>query len=146
MRFEFTPTPDDYKKVIRIYHLSDMRLWIIMGLIGIPQLCCSLYIIINNGFSAGVYPFILLLLFPAFILYLLVWVPMSFAQRAKKDERLRAKTTWIVSEEQIIVKNDHSDSKTTWELIRKSDRVSGVLPVFLPGEKEPVPNAPQAGI
>lgn len=119
MRFEFTPTPDDYKKAIRIYHLSDVRLWIIMGIFGLPQLCCSLYIIIQNGFSAGIYPFILLLLFPAFILYLLVWVPMSFAQRAKKDERLRAKTTWIVSEEQIIVKNDHSDSKTTWDSFQK---------------------------
>jgi ABC-type transport system involved in cytochrome bd biosynthesis fused ATPase/permease subunit len=135
MRFDFTPTPNDYKKIIRIYHLSDKRLWIVIGLFGIPQLCCSISIIIQNGFSAGIYPFLLALLFPAFILYLLVLVPLNFAQRAKKDERLTSKTTWIVSDDQIIVKNDYADSKTSWDAFQKVIEARAYYLFFYQGKK-----------
>jgi len=130
MRFEFTPTPEDYQKVIRIYYLSDIRLWIILGLFGLPQLCCSGYIISQNGFANGFFPFLLILLFPAFILYLLVWMPWSFAQRVKKNERLRAKTTWMVSGEQIIVKNEYSESKMDWETYQRVIESRGYFLLF----------------
>lgn len=115
MRFDFTPTPKDYQKVIRIYYLSDWRIWIILGLFGLPQFCCSILFILQNGLQNSIFPIFLLLLFPLFILYLLVFMPWNFAQRVKNNEQLRAKTTWIVSDTQIIVKNEHGETKMAWE-------------------------------
>ena len=120
MRFEFTPTPQDYQKVLRTYFLSDRRLWILVLLLGLPEVCCNIYFIAanfiaGNGFQNSILSILLLLFLPAFLLYVLVFTPRSYAQKVKKDERLRAKTTWIVSEEQIVVKNEYSESKRPWD-------------------------------
>jgi hypothetical protein len=115
MRFEFTPTPQDYQKVLRTYYLSDRRLWILVFLFGLPEVCCNIYYIAANGLKNSILPILLLLLLPAFLLYMLVFTPWSYAQRVKNDERLRAKTTWIVSDEQIFVKNEYSESKLPWD-------------------------------
>ena len=115
MRFEFTPTPQDYQKVLRTYFLSDRRLWILVLVFGLPEVCCNIYFILANGWQNSLMSILLLLLLPAFLLYMLVFTPWSYAQKVKKDERLRAKTTWMVSEEQIFVKNEYSESKRSWD-------------------------------
>ena len=115
MRFEFTPTPQDYQKVLRTYFLSDRRLWILVLVFGLPEVCCNIYFILANGWQNSLMSILLLLLLPAFLLYMLVFTPWSYAQKVKKDERLRAKTTWMVSEEQIFVKNEYSESKRAWD-------------------------------
>jgi YcxB-like protein len=135
MRFEFTPTPEDYKKVIRIYYLSDTRIWVILALFGLPQLCCSLYIITQNGLKNNLLPLLLLLLFPLFIVYLLVLMPLSFAQRVKNNERMKAKTTWMVSEEQIIIKNEYSESKLTWDAYQRVIESRAFYLLFAQGQK-----------
>jgi len=135
MRFEFTPTPEDYKKAIRIYYLSDVRLWIIFGLFGLPQLCCSIYLITQNGLKNGILPIVLLFLFPLFVVYLLVLMPLNFAQKVKNNERLRAKTTWIVSEEQIVVKNEYSESKLTWDTYQRVIESRAYYLLFYQGNK-----------
>jgi hypothetical protein len=119
MRFEFSPTPEDYQRVMRIFYLSDLRLWIIMGLFGLPQLCCGAYALLQDAFSNKLLPIISLLLFPAFILYLLVFMPWNFKQRVMNDKRLQAKTTWQVSEEKITVKNEYSESTNDWEAYQR---------------------------
>ena len=115
MRFEFTPTPQDYQKVLRTYYLSDRRLWILVLVLGLPEVCCNLYFIAANGWQNSIFSILLLLFLPAFLVYMLVITPRGYAQKVKNDERLRAKTTWVVSEEQIIVKNEYSKSKRAWD-------------------------------
>lgn len=135
MRIEFTPTPEDYKKIIRIYYLSNSRLWIILGVFGLPQLCCSVYVISQNVLQNNILPILILLLFPAFLIYLLVLLPASFAQRVRNDARLKSKTTWIVSEQQIIIKNEFSESKLDWETFQRVIESRAYYLLFYQGKK-----------
>jgi hypothetical protein len=115
MRFEFTPNPKDYQKVLRTYYLSDRRLWILIVVLGLPEMCCNLYFIAVNGWQNSILSILLLLFLPAFILYMLVFTPWNYAQKVKNDDRLKAKTTWIVSDDEIFVKNEYAESKIPWE-------------------------------
>ena len=135
MRFEYTPTPQDYQKVIRIFYLSDRRLWVLVGVLGLPQVCCGIYYLTQFGLKNGIVPILLLLILPIFLLYMLVLMPWNFAQRAIKDERLRAKTTWIVSEEQIIVKNEYSESKLPWDSYQRVIESRAYYMLFAQGQK-----------
>ena len=135
MRFEFTPTPKDYQKVLRTYYLSDRKLWILVLIFGIPEICCNLSYIAANGWQNSLLPILLLLFLPAFLLYMLVFTPWNYAQKVKNDDRLKAKTTWIVSEEQIIIKNEYSESKMTWEEYDRVIEARGYYMFFAQGQR-----------
>ena len=62
-------------------------------------------------------------------------MPWNFAQRVKNDERLRAKTTWIVSDTQIIVKNEYAETKMAWEEYQRAIESRAYYLFFYQGNK-----------
>ena len=117
LSFGFTPTRSDYLKAYWAYYLSNWQIWSVLILLVVPQGICIFSAILNGNYgssSGWVFPFFLFLFLALFIVFTLVINPLRLANRVKKDPRLSSPVQYEVSEEQIIIKNQFSETKTDW--------------------------------
>lgn len=114
----FTPTPQDYARVTRTIYLRQPFNWIFFALMAL--LTILIFGVAATGTKLHLFT---ILLGPVAILFfaILEFVvnPWMAGKRASKNERMTAEVTWEISEEQVLLKSAHVDSKTDWGHYKK---------------------------
>jgi len=112
IELEFELTKQDYSKATRAFFLHQPFTWISLGLFGILFLF-GLFLAFNNSGSSPS-RLLLLILFPLFLTMLLIYSPYQMGQRASKNERFTVQQNWQITEIEIKVTNQFSESKFDW--------------------------------
>jgi hypothetical protein len=126
LSFGFTPTKSDYIKSFRAYYLSNWQIWAFLVLITIPFGICAFSTLLSgkvrDGFSftlSFIIPLIAFMLLGSFLLSTLVINPLKIANKVDKDERLHSPIQYAVNAEQILFKNQFTETKTDWGSFQK---------------------------
>ncbi len=124
--FGFTPTKSDYIKSFRAYYLSNWLTWTFLILVTIAIGIVAFSTLVSGGLRDGysfalsfMLPFIVFMLLGSVLLSALVISPLKIANRVEKDERLRSPVQYEVSTEQILFKNQFTETKTDWGSYQK---------------------------
>jgi hypothetical protein len=126
LSFGFTPTKSDYIKSFRAYYLSNWLTWTILILVTIAVGIVAFSTLVSGGLRDGytfalsfMLPFIVFILLGSILLSALVISPLKIANRVEKDERLRSPIQYEVNTEQILFKNQFTETKTDWGSFQK---------------------------
>jgi hypothetical protein len=126
LSFGFTPTKNDYIKAFQAYYLSNWLTWaslvlvtIIIGVVAFSTLISGK---ISDGYTFALsfmLPLIMFMFLGSILLSALVINPLKIANKVEKDERLRSPIQYEVSTEQILFKNQYTETKTDWGSFQK---------------------------
>ncbi|CAG1003689.1 hypothetical protein ANAEL_03173 [Anaerolineales bacterium] len=124
--FGFTPTKNDYIKSFRAYYLSNWQFWVFLVLVtillGIVAISALLSGELRDGYNLAlsfIIPLIVFIILGSFLLSTLIINPLKIANKVEKDERLRSPIQYEVSTEQILFKNQFTETKTDWGSFQK---------------------------
>ena len=123
---KFTPTKDDYARASRCLLLSKPWPWLVLigaGLIGVCNVIAQLAT--GSGWSPWMWILPLPVAMAAF--YLFVWVPMSAARLAGKQERLTCEMTWHVNDDGILMQNKFGESRVDWGTFHRFKETRGLF-------------------
>ena len=115
----FTPTKQDYVKTLRAYYFRQRSTWIMLLVLG-GIFVYGIYTILVFGFDR--YPsyfYYLPLLFVIYLFFIFFYSPSLIGRRVQVDERLRATATWQVYDYEIVIKNQHSQTKLVWRQFQR---------------------------
>lgn len=120
--FRFAPTKDDYIKSFRIFYLNSWPSWaVLIGLV-LSQIICigSAFVRGDLGFDfGGILPIVLFVFLVFYLAFALVINPMTVTSKVEKDERLSSPVQYEVNDEQIMFKNQFSETKLDWGSFQK---------------------------
>ncbi len=110
---QFTPTQQDYAKVLRLFFFQRTSTKVSLGFLVIAfGLIC--YTVVTAGRVPSLFELVWLLLPPLFVAYVFFIQPSRMAHRAIQDEQLAAETTWEVSDEGVKISNKFASSSMEW--------------------------------
>ncbi len=114
----FTPTEQDYAKVLRLFFFRRTSTQISLGFLAIAfVLIC--FTLISQGTTPSLFELVWLLVPPLFVAYVFFIQPSRMASRAIKDEQLAAETTWEVSDVGVMISNSFASSSMEWSTLQK---------------------------
>ncbi len=126
LSFGFTPNKNDYIKSFQAYYLNNWGIWAVLVLatisLGVIAFLALLSGELRDNFSfalAFIIPLIVFIFLGCFLLFALVINPLQIANKVKKDERLHSPIQYEVSAEQILFKNQFTETKTDWGSFQK---------------------------
>lgn len=115
----FSPTRQDYVHITRTLYARQPANWIFFAVL----VLLSMFSFYLEGITPSRNLFVLLLP-PVAILFIAILGflvrPWQAGNRANKNERMTAEVTWEATDEYIIMKSIHAESKSDWGNFKKA--------------------------
>jgi hypothetical protein len=111
MEFEYKLPREDFEKAYKAYYFQKRSTWIFLAITGILFLLGILLLLVDQEFSAGV--LCLIPWFPATIYYFFR-MPHLLGRKASQNERIAAKVKWELSETEVKISSEFSESNSDW--------------------------------
>ena len=116
IRFEFTPTKEDYLGGYWAYFMRGSKsFWLLIPLVALFALCGLLGLVnmLVNRDSSGAY-FLAFLIAPAVLALVLILQPLQLWLQVSKNDPLRVLNSFEVDSEHWSVKTPFSETRTDW--------------------------------
>lgn len=113
LTLHYTPTEKDYVQTVQAFYRHDWRIWLTVGLTGLLFISGAAYLAFGPP-SNGFFGLALLVPLPSWVAYLFVLWPVRLGRQVRKDQQLRSATTWVVSDDQVLVKDEFSTTRFAW--------------------------------
>ena len=120
--FRFAPTKDDYIKSLRVFYLNSWPTWAVLIVLVLSKIICigSAFVRGDLGFDfGGIFPIVLFVFLVFYLAFAFVINPMIVASKVEKDERLSSPVQYEVNDEQIMFKNQFTETKLDWGSFQK---------------------------
>ena len=115
---QFTPSQQDYAKVLRLFFFRRTSTQVSLGFLAIAfGLIC--YTVLTQGTAPSFFELIWLLLPPLFVAYVFFIQPSRMASRVIKDDQLAAETTLEVSDAGVKISNSFTSALLEWNNLQK---------------------------
>lgn len=113
MSFVFTPTKNDYVKVLQANSLRQKSARLLIVVFIVISLCSIPYIFSGQSELSlySIFPILCPLIIVFFIFY---WQPYSFGRQVEANERLTCETKWNLTEKGIVVTTSYNEVKYDW--------------------------------
>jgi hypothetical protein len=115
MEFEYELSREDCEKAYKTYYFHQRSTWIILAITGILFLLGIVLILVDQEFSAKIYCF--LAWFPVTIYVFFMGLPRQLGRKASQNERFTTKVKWELSETEVKISSEFSESKYDWRVI-----------------------------
>ncbi len=115
---KYTPTPQDYARVLRRSFLKHTGIRISLA-IPVVAFGLILYAILSKGSPPTVFELIWLFVPPLFLIFVVFFVPYRTAQQAAGNEQLITETTWEVNDNGVEISSNFGATHLGWEELEK---------------------------
>ncbi len=118
LTIKYTPTQQDYAKVLRLFFLQRTGTRISLAFLVIA-FCLIVFAILSKESPPTVFELVWLLLPPLFLIFIFFFQPSRVAQLAAKNEQLICEATWEVSDDGVQISSSFGSTHLDWEALNK---------------------------
>jgi Ca2+/Na+ antiporter len=134
LTIKYTPTQQDYAKVLRLFFLQRTGTRISLAFLVIA-FCLIVLAILSKGSPPTIFELVWLLLPPLFLVFIFLVQPSRVAQLAAKNEQLISEATWEVSDEGVQISSSFGSTHLGWEALNKLVTTREYYLLLLKGNK-----------
>ncbi|HEX6292130.1 MAG TPA: YcxB family protein [Herpetosiphonaceae bacterium] len=110
LEFRFALTKDDYQRAARVFYVRQKTTWIFFVILVVFMAANWMVFDTPSGLFFVIYTLPLLL----YLVFLFVVMPWWLGRAVQRHERLRADSTWHVTDERIVVSTPFAESTFDW--------------------------------